>query len=119
MDLGKVVGATGFEPATPCAQGRCATRLRYAPTGMPSYFSALVNRRARLSQELSQKMVLSHNSWQPIRQNHSRFSTSRFPTGLSPGTPPARKAGAWQSQAQTTAIDHSRAIAGACVDVSN
>src|SRR5690348_12792490 len=32
MDLQKVVGATGFEPATPCAQGRCATRLRYAPT---------------------------------------------------------------------------------------
>src|SRR5258705_2152044 len=30
--LSKVVGATGFEPATPCAQGRCATRLRYAPT---------------------------------------------------------------------------------------
>ncbi len=29
-----VVGATGFEPATPCAQGRCATRLRYAPTLM-------------------------------------------------------------------------------------
>src|SRR5882672_11247793 len=28
----KVVGATGFGPATPCAQGRCATRLRYAPT---------------------------------------------------------------------------------------
>src|SRR4051794_36550011 len=30
--LGNLVGATGFEPATPCAQGRCATRLRYAPT---------------------------------------------------------------------------------------
>jgi site-specific DNA recombinase len=29
----KLVGATGFEPVTPCAQGRCATRLRYAPTG--------------------------------------------------------------------------------------
>ena len=28
----RLVGATGFEPATPCAQGRCATRLRYAPT---------------------------------------------------------------------------------------
>ncbi len=27
-----MVGAAGFEPATPCAQGRCATRLRYAPT---------------------------------------------------------------------------------------
>ena len=27
----RVVGARGFEPPTPCAQGRCATRLRYAP----------------------------------------------------------------------------------------
>src|SRR5687767_3259502 len=27
-----MVGATGFEPATPCPPGRCATRLRYAPT---------------------------------------------------------------------------------------
>ncbi len=27
-----LVGAAGFELATPCAQGRCATRLRYAPT---------------------------------------------------------------------------------------
>jgi hypothetical protein len=27
-----LVGAVGFEPTTPCAQGRCATRLRYAPT---------------------------------------------------------------------------------------
>ncbi len=26
-----LVGARGFEPPTPCAQGRCATRLRYAP----------------------------------------------------------------------------------------
>ena len=29
-----LVGAGGFEPPTPCAQGRCATRLRYAPTGV-------------------------------------------------------------------------------------
>ena len=28
----EMVGAIGFEPTTPCAQGRCATRLRYAPT---------------------------------------------------------------------------------------
>ena len=33
--LRELVGATGFEPATPCAQGRCATRLRYAPTEPP------------------------------------------------------------------------------------
>ena len=28
-----VVGETGFEPATLCSQSRCATRLRYSPTG--------------------------------------------------------------------------------------
>ena len=26
-----MVGATGFEPAAPCSQSRCATRLRHAP----------------------------------------------------------------------------------------
>jgi hypothetical protein len=30
--LGGLVGASGFEPETSCAQGRRATRLRYAPT---------------------------------------------------------------------------------------
>ena len=30
-----MVGAGRFERPTPCAQGRCATRLRYAPT-LPS-----------------------------------------------------------------------------------
>jgi hypothetical protein len=30
-DLSFLVGAARFELATPCAQGRCATRLRYAP----------------------------------------------------------------------------------------
>src|SRR5581483_6366325 len=29
----KLVGAAGFEPATLCSQSRCATGLRYAPTG--------------------------------------------------------------------------------------
>ena len=31
--LKDLVGAPGFEPGTSCAQGRRATRLRYAPTG--------------------------------------------------------------------------------------
>ena len=29
----RLVGAPRFELGTPCAQGRCATGLRYAPTG--------------------------------------------------------------------------------------
>jgi hypothetical protein len=33
FDRGMMVGAHGFEPWTSCAQGRRATRLRYAPTG--------------------------------------------------------------------------------------
>gem|GEM_PF-2946217 len=32
MSLILLVGAARFELTTPCAQGRCATRLRYAPT---------------------------------------------------------------------------------------
>jgi Aconitase family (aconitate hydratase) len=32
MPMETVVGARGFEPRTSCAQGRRATRLRYAPT---------------------------------------------------------------------------------------
>ena len=30
--LQALVGAVGFEPTALCAQGRCATKLRYAPT---------------------------------------------------------------------------------------
>ena len=32
-----MVGAAGFEPTTPCSQSRCATGLRYAPTGIAKY----------------------------------------------------------------------------------
>ena len=31
-----MVGARGFEPPTPCSRSKCATRLRYAPTGAAS-----------------------------------------------------------------------------------
>jgi 2'-5' RNA ligase len=37
-----LVGARGFEPPTPCAQGRCATRLRYAPTWLIINLAALI-----------------------------------------------------------------------------
>ena len=30
-EVSAVVGATGFEPATPWSRTKCATRLRYAP----------------------------------------------------------------------------------------
>ena len=70
-----LVGATGFEPATPCAQGRCATGLRYAPT-----FCAL--------------LILNHFC-------DFRYCLSRRPNGDSaiiPQNTPnfvARKSGGW------------------------
>jgi hypothetical protein len=36
-----VVGARGFEPRTSCAQGRRATRLRYAPTELSLHCSVI------------------------------------------------------------------------------
>src|SRR6201996_3880032 len=33
-EVNSMVGAEGFEPPTLCSQSRCATRLRYAPTGL-------------------------------------------------------------------------------------
>ena len=44
----EMVGETGFEPATPCSQSRCATRLRYSPiqwviiTFRPIFVNSLV-----------------------------------------------------------------------------
>ena len=34
----KLVGVTGFEPATPCSQGKCATKLRYTPKSCSTAF---------------------------------------------------------------------------------
>jgi hypothetical protein len=53
LKLVELVGAIGFEPTTPCAQGRCATRLRYAPTEVAEsilkYFPALLPLRIMIS----------------------------------------------------------------------
>ncbi len=43
--LRPMVGAAGFEPATPCSQSRCATRLRHAPSlACRARFLSLVRR---------------------------------------------------------------------------
>ncbi len=35
LNYGRIlVGPAGFEPATPCSQSRCATKLRYGPTSL-------------------------------------------------------------------------------------
>ena len=42
-----MVGAKGFEPSTLWSQTRCATRLRYAPTGLYSTASRPLHLRER------------------------------------------------------------------------
>ena len=43
-----MVGAAGFEPATPWSQARCATKLRYAPFCQHCYYSKSVDLRQPL-----------------------------------------------------------------------
>jgi hypothetical protein len=45
----KMVGAPGFEPGTSCAQGRRATKLRYAPTARQNIPANTTCRNANLS----------------------------------------------------------------------
>ena len=53
-----VVGAPGFEPGASCAQGRRATRLRYAPTSFATsileHFLPLLQSKTRSSSNLVQ-----------------------------------------------------------------
>jgi hypothetical protein len=41
-----MVGATGFEPATPSSRTKCATKLRYAPTRALLYYGQSVSMQA-------------------------------------------------------------------------
>ena len=52
--LNLLVGAAGFELATPCTPCKCATRLRYAPTS--NYYTVLA---AVLAQILSISAIFS------------------------------------------------------------
>ena len=64
--LNLLVGETGIEPATPCSQGRCATRLRYSPTKEQLYSMA--------------DMVTQDNNYLPAisRSNEVRQSFTRI-----------------------------------------
>ena len=71
--LRRLVGAIGFEPTTPCAQGRCATRLRYAPT------SCILNYGA-----VSRLGVLEKQSEKPLPQRARSYTEERHRGGRHP-----------------------------------
>src|SRR5439155_25022662 len=52
------IGVRGFEPPTPCAQGRCATRLRYTPRDRSSFrFNRSGPDRSRLTWRILESKV--------------------------------------------------------------
>ena len=55
-----LVGASGFEPEASCAQGRRATRLRYAPTGL-SLHSSVIYEFHSIAHHVVHPSRLSHN----------------------------------------------------------
>src|SRR5215510_15352478 len=55
-----MVGARRFELPTPCAQGRCATRLRYAPL-----MNQVILHRRGLKSRFCPKI---NDGWQALRQ---------------------------------------------------
>jgi hypothetical protein len=76
-----MVGAGRFERPTPCAQGRCATRLRYAPTFYCSPDSkTLSNRPSNFSSRLERQM----NRPPRLRQSHLTYPANIRPVSKRP-----------------------------------
>jgi hypothetical protein len=90
-----MVGLAGFEPATPCSQSRCATRLRYfslcscVKCGPGGTRTPGVERRLLYSQE---QLRLCHRSmWRLLEQGErdsnpqpAVLETAALPIELSP-----------------------------------
>src|SRR5512134_2279099 len=75
----KVVGATGFEPATPCAQGRCATRLRYAPTRHLSAKRQGGRRRRPTKRSIAERGGRTQHACTTQTAEHNSLRCERFP----------------------------------------
>ena len=84
--LKSLVGASGFEPEASCAQGRRATRLRYAPTlctlMILLYFSAFLSAiyRATVHELCKYRSHLNHCAQLSVAQtieNKEMHSTMR------------------------------------------
>ena len=84
----RMVGETGFEPATLCSQSRCATRLRYSPPS-PRLRRASPPRSCRLA---SRSSARSEGWWARKDSNlqPSRYERPALPLSYRPPPVPAR-----------------------------
>jgi hypothetical protein len=101
----KMVGLTGFEPATLCSQSRCATKLRYSPnlrvsrlpealTSIEQYRDGLVRRQMRPAgpQTVPASLALSTLRAAP-RWLIAFFSARESSAIVRPGVASGRKSG--------------------------
>ena len=71
-----MVGARRFELPTPCAQGRCATRLRYAPSNDQSHSTQARHEIKVL--RLNQRAMSNGKNSSLFLPHHSRLTTHYF-----------------------------------------
>src|SRR2546427_1211830 len=73
----RLVGASGFEPPTPCSRSKCATRLRYAPTILSQRAPTLAS-----GQDPSQLCPFRLDGWRA-----GRLGLSSYPLAGEPHAP--------------------------------
>ncbi len=73
----RMVGATGFEPATLCSQSRCATKLRYAPEtpGLDDAPSRATGSRERRLPSIRLAHQISTGAFLRADNDHERLHT--------------------------------------------
>ena len=68
-----MVGAAGFEPATPCTPCRYATGLRYAPTLQPAYHSGEYRYKAD-KQHVDNILTIDKHIYQVVSKNFLTYA---------------------------------------------
>src|SRR5688572_28596661 len=77
----KLVGETGFQPATTCPPGRCATRLRYAPKAAND--TGLRRRTKSVAQQIEHRLDFAVDGGQavlPFLPGHARLIAQALPS---------------------------------------
>ena len=87
------IGAPRFELGTPCAQGRCATRLRYAPTETRRQDNIGHPRRGvksvlRVDRVLDRRLAFPRARRPRARKRSAEAVETSQPVHLNAGTPP-------------------------------
>ena len=93
-----MVGKTGFEPATPCSQSRCATKLRHFPFGLTGYPDCGKPGPVSLSTYISTAMACVGQLSSAMRHSASiSLPGAAFSSFANPSSPTSNTSGAFIS----------------------